>query len=160
MKLRRKAREMAVRVLYRLDMLGAGKVEGLVMEEELTPGAGKEADSSKKNARTPAVGKGMAYGETLVRGVLEKRDEIDALIERSSDNWKIDRMPVVDRNILRVAVYELMYNREVPYKAVIDEAVEIAKLYGAEDSGAFVNAVLDRARKEAPSKKLVANLDE
>ena len=82
----------------------------------------------------------------LVQGVRESQDEIDALIERFSQNWKIGRMPRVDRNILRVAVYELLHCHDIPPKVSINEAIDIAKRFGTEDSGAFINGILDSVR--------------
>ena len=88
------------------------------------------------------------YAEALVRGVLDKKDAIDRVIEISSDNWSVERMPLVDRNILRIAVYEMRYS-DVPFKVAIDEAVELAKRFGTDESGAFVNGILDRMHREA-----------
>ncbi len=79
----------------------------------------------------------------LVHGVISHRDEIDELLQRCSHNWKLDRMSVVDRNILRVGAYELLQrSRQVPRKVVLNEAIEIAKKFGSEDSGAFINGLL------------------
>lgn len=82
--------------------------------------------------------------EDLVRGVQNHRGQIDQLIEASSKNWRIDRMSRVDRNILRLATCELLLSAEVPRSVVLNEAIEIAKRFGAEGSAAFVNGVLDR----------------
>lgn len=79
----------------------------------------------------------------LVRGIIENQDTLDRTIEKYSKNWKMGRMPTTDRYILRIASYELMEG-ETPYKVVINEAIDLAKRYGTKDSGAFVNAVLDR----------------
>lgn len=82
------------------------------------------------------------FAEDLVRGVGEHRVEIDAAIERFAIDWAIDRMPVVDRTVLRLGVYELLHRADIPVGAVISEAVELAKRYSTEDSGRFVNGVL------------------
>jgi len=82
----------------------------------------------------------------LVQGVYDKRAEIDPIIERHSDNWKIGRMPCVDRNVMRIAVYEMIYREDIPPKVSINEAIDIGKKYGAEDSGAFINGILDAIR--------------
>ncbi len=87
---------------------------------------------------------GRAYAEEIVRGVAAAREEVDARLVEASTNWRLERMTRVDRNILRLSAWELAFRREVPRAVVIDEAVELAKAYGAEDSGAFVNGVLDR----------------
>ncbi len=83
----------------------------------------------------------------LVEGVVKYMDEIDDLIHSSSKNWKISRMGIVDRNIMRIALYEMLYCPDIPAKVSINEAVEIAKKYGTKDSGAFVNGILDRIRE-------------
>jgi N utilization substance protein B len=82
----------------------------------------------------------------LVEGVREFQHEIDALIERFSENWKISRMSRVDRNVIRVAVYELLYCDDIPPKVSINEAIDIGKRFGTEDSGAFINGILDSVR--------------
>ncbi|MEW6078593.1 MAG: transcription antitermination factor NusB [Thermodesulfobacteriota bacterium] len=85
---------------------------------------------------------------TLVRGVREKRQQIDTLLVEHSQNWKISRMSGVDRNIMKIAVYEMMYCEDVPFKVAINEAIEIGKQFSTEDSGAFINGVLDSIRKK------------
>jgi N utilization substance protein B len=79
-----------------------------------------------------------------VRGVQLEKAVIDGLIQRTSTNWKLERMARVDRNILRLAVYELLRRPEVPVKVTLNEAVELGKKYGSEESSAFVNGILDR----------------
>jgi transcription antitermination factor NusB len=79
----------------------------------------------------------------LVLGVYEKRPELDRLIIRASKNWRLERMPYVDRSILRMATFEILYMEDVPPKVSIDEAVDIGKRFGTEDSGSFINGVLD-----------------
>lgn len=88
-----------------------------------------------------------AYLLELVDGVSAHQEELDSLIARYAQNWRLDRMVAVDRSILRLAAYELLYQSEVPPKVVLNEAVELAKQYGTEESGAFVNAILDRIRQ-------------
>lgn len=80
----------------------------------------------------------------LLRGVSAHREEIDRLIEGHSEHWRLERMPPVDRNILRIAAFELLYCEEVPPRVSVNEAVELAKRFGSEDSPAFVNGILDR----------------
>ena len=80
---------------------------------------------------------------SLVRGVICNKPQIDQTIETFSSNWKISRMGFVDRNILRIATYELLFCPDIPPKVTINEAVDIGKLYGSEDSGAFINGILD-----------------
>ncbi len=81
-----------------------------------------------------------------MEGVASHLEELDALIVRYSEHWRLERMAAVDRNLLRLAAYELLYQPKIPSKVVINEAVELAKRYGAEDSGAFVNGILDHIR--------------
>lgn len=87
----------------------------------------------------------VEYCEKLVFGVMSNRENIDATIQKFSPHWKLSRMDKVDRNTLRIAAYELIYeNTEVPPKVVINEAVEIGKVYGNADSAAFINGILDK----------------
>lgn len=79
----------------------------------------------------------------LVKGVIANKPQIDQTIEAFSSNWKISRMGCVDRNILRISTYELLFCPDIPPKVTINEAVDIGKLYGTEDSGAFINGILD-----------------
>lgn len=89
------------------------------------------------------------FTEELVRGVLEYREEIDDLIQKYSQHWSPGRMAVVDRNILRLAIFEILHRREIPPKVTINEFVEIAKKFSTEESGAFVNGILDRTYHES-----------
>jgi transcription antitermination protein NusB len=132
MNIRHKAREIALQILYKVDIAQneRGEVESYM--ESLHPGT-----------------EARRYCEGLVSGVMGKRGAIDGVIEGFSENWKMDRMAVVDRNVLRLAVYELLYVEDVPFKVVIDEAVELAKRYGSDESGAFINGVLDKVHREA-----------
>ncbi|MCL5884672.1 MAG: transcription antitermination factor NusB [Deltaproteobacteria bacterium] len=83
------------------------------------------------------------YLET-VRGVHAHRDEVDVLIRRAAENWRLERMPLVDRNILRLGAYEICRSPDVPYAVAINEAVDLGKRFGSEDSGSFINGILDR----------------
>ena len=87
-----------------------------------------------------------AFFFELVQGVQQKRSVIDALVEHYSANWKVFRMPRVDRNVIRVAVYEMLWIDDIPAKVTINEAVDIGKRFGTDDSGAFINGILDRIR--------------
>jgi len=84
----------------------------------------------------------------LIRGTLEHRDEADELIKKHAQNWELHRMAAVDRNILRLAIYEMLYRDDIPPVVSINEAIELAKAYGGADSGRFVNGILDRIRKD------------
>ena len=84
------------------------------------------------------------FAEELVQGVLSNEAAIDECIRSVSTNWKLERMALVDRNILRIAAYELMFRAEIPRKVSLNEAIEIAKRYGTEDSSSFINGILDK----------------
>jgi len=100
---------------------------------------------------------------SLVNGVLETRGEIDTLIERFSKNWEIHRMSCVDRNVMRIAVYELLYCEDIPPKVSINEAVDVGKKFGTEESGAFINGIMDSIRdalvNEGKLKKIATEAD-
>lgn len=91
-------------------------------------------------------GEPPAYLRELVDGVESHLEELDALMVRYSEHWRLERMTIVDRNILRLAIYELIYQPGIPPKVVINEAVEMAKRYGSEASGGFINGILDQVR--------------
>jgi N utilization substance protein B len=88
-----------------------------------------------------------AFAEQLVLGVIARRQEMDQVIAACAENWRIDRMAVVDRNVLRLAAFEMIFDKATPHAVVIDEAIEISKKYGSEDSATFINGVLDAIRK-------------
>jgi N utilization substance protein B len=90
----------------------------------------------------------------LVLGVLEHCQEFDRLIEQYSENWRLDRINMVDRNILRMALFELLYCEEIPPKVTINEAIDLGKRYGSEDSGSFINGILDRIQNEVVRKPI------
>ncbi len=107
---------------------------------------------------TPGDPEGKAYANELVNGVMSSINDLDERIAGASAHWRVERMTRVDRNVLRLGVYELAYRPEVPRAVALDEAVELAKRYGAEDSGAFVNGVLDQVadncgRVESPEER-------
>jgi len=87
------------------------------------------------------------YLAQLVQGVAAHQEELDRLLRQHSEHWRLERMAAVDRNLLRLALFELLHQPEVPAKVVINEAVELAKRYGSEESGSFVNGILDRVRE-------------
>ena len=127
MSIRRKSREMALQVLFCLDMLGEQSEHQI---EELC------------SLLNPSE-KVLPFGLLLVKGVAARKAEIDALVARAASNWKLSRMDVVDRNIIRIAVYEMCFGEGVPPKVAINEAIDIGKKYGTERSGPFINGVLD-----------------
>lgn len=96
----------------------------------------------------PGDVEGRPHAEAIVLGVVAERATIDARISRASDNWRIERMTRIDRNVLRLGTWELLHDSNTPKAVVLDEAVELAKRFGTEDSGAFVNGVLARIADE------------
>lgn len=140
---RRKSRELALQALYQGEL--AGKA-GLT-------------DFAEFCAHFQMPKKAMPYAELLLDGIREKGAEIDQLIRGSAENWRLERMSVIDRNILRLAVYELNFRDDVPNRVVINEAVELAKRYSTDDSGPFINGVLDgmaRTAVQGSGKRLPA----
>ena len=127
---RRRSREMAIQVLYQVDMAQSDIGEALRLFCEHF----KAPDSIRE------------FAHELANGVHRCREEIDALISRFSEHWRLERMSVVDRNILRLAIFELLYRPDIPAKVSINEAVDLGKKYGTEDSGSFINGILDRIR--------------
>jgi len=97
----------------------------------------------RRGTKFPEV---VRYGEQLVLGVEAQRDYLDDLICKVARNWKLDRMATIDRNIIRMALYEMLIRDDIPAKVAINEAVELGKRYGDSESGAFVNGILDRIR--------------
>jgi N utilization substance protein B len=97
-----------------------------------------------------------SFAERLVHGVLAHRDFLDRVVRASAEHWRIERMAVVDRNVLRMGVYELVYETDTPPVVVIDEAIEVAKKFGSVESGSFINGVLDDVRRRSRSGELRA----
>ena len=100
-------------------------------------------EMAEKPNRRYRIGEAMEYARTLFVGAVENRTQIDELLESGATNWRLARMSAVDRSILRTAVYELLYQGDVPQIVVVDEAIELAKRFGSEKSPSFVNGVLD-----------------
>ncbi len=146
---RRLSREMALQMLYQKELGNASLLEIVhhfnVMEFLIERFSDDEGASDPRRALV-RLGQGKAalpYALVLVQGALARQEEIDQLIREQAQNWRIERMPVVDRNILRLAVFELLEAEDVPKVVILDEAVELAKLYGSEQSARFVNGILD-----------------
>lgn len=97
---------------------------------------------------TPGDPEGRPYADALVRGILQRKEQLDERITAASENWRVERMARVDRNVLRLGTYELVEQFEVPRAVIIDEAVELAKRFGAEESSKFVNGVLERVAND------------
>jgi N utilization substance protein B len=127
---RRQARELALQALYFLEEQRGEPEQAL--------------DLFCRNFMPPR--KSRVFFLELVRGVQQTRAEIDRIVEIYSDHWKVFRMPRVDRNVIRVAVYEMLWLEDIPSKVSINEAIDIGKRFGTEESGAFINGILDRIR--------------
>lgn len=157
MSTRRRAREMALQMLYQSDV---GGVEGEQVLAEFRPAEysgeqlpadsppargsrGRPPTDSRSRHADAEMERALTYARSLVAGTLGHREEIDALIRQQAEHWRLERMPPVDRNILRLAVYEFLYETDVPKLVILDEAIELAKEFGSEQSGRFVNGLLD-----------------
>ena len=138
---RRKAREVALQLLYQLDV-----------QSESNP----EPHFPEFWARHPVDPDAREFGEVLVRGTKLHEPKIDELISQYTENWELDRMAVVDRNILRQGIFELLWLSDVPPKVTINEAIELGKKYSTANSGAFINGILDRVKDEAAKEREAA----
>ncbi len=137
---RRRAREAALQMLYQCEV-------GRVRPEDAIASYGEIEQAGR-----PATPDAEAFASVLVRGTVERAGEIDPIIAASASNWRPERMAVIDRLILRMAVYQLQHVSDVPAAVVISEAVELARRFGGEESGRFVNGVLDAIRKKLEQK--------
>jgi transcription antitermination factor NusB len=132
-KKRTRARELALQFLYQVDLVGTdakSEAEGFLREEE------RDAESRK-------------FALRLIRGTLEHKVQIDDIVQQVAQNWEISRMAVVDRNVLRLATYELLHCEDIPPKVAINEAIEIGKRFSTQNSGAFINGILDKIMNKA-----------
>ncbi|MGA2780844.1 MAG: transcription antitermination factor NusB [Smithella sp.] len=134
---RRKAREIALQVLYGLNFenIDVQKALDLFWSNFVAPKAAKE------------------FAAFLVQGTCEHKDELDKLIAGCSDNWSLGRMSKVDINILRLAVFEFLYCDDIPPKVTLNEAVDLGKTFGSENSGSFINGILDALNLKLNKKK-------
>lgn len=130
---KRHARELALQILFQTEFTTPVPYQDFLELFE---------DSTPKDV--------LDYADELIRGVKERRGEIDSILQASSQNWKVERMAIVDRNVLRLAVFEMKFGSS-PLKPsiAINEAVDIAKKFGTTDSGSFVNGLLDQVRRQA-----------
>ncbi len=135
MRKRTQSRGYALQILYQIDMTDDSVSTVLDRFWKDT-----ECDSEVRD-----------FSVQLVKGTFENLAEIDALIAEYSEHWDLDRMPTIDRNILRSAIYELLYRDDIPRKVVINEAVEIANTFSTPDSGKFINGILDKLMTRRPA---------
>ncbi|HEU4332871.1 MAG TPA: transcription antitermination factor NusB [Candidatus Eisenbacteria bacterium] len=153
---RSQGRELAFRAVYQADVTGEEAARCL---EEIVDEAGSadaRADAEEARAEgeegrgTPPVAEAArTFAATLVSELQTHREAVDALVTRTAVNWPLRRMAATDRSVLRLAVVELLHHAETPTRVALDEAIELAKKYGSETSGSFVNGVLDRIAHEA-----------
>jgi N utilization substance protein B len=138
MKLRTRSREVALQYLYQIDITSSHTDKTI---QDFFDHFLVEKDQDV-----------VPYAKELIDGVCENLVQIDGLLEKASDNWKVSRMSTTDRNILRIATYEMAYRSDVPYKVAINEAIEIAKRFGSPRFPAFANGVLDKVWNEISGK--------
>lgn len=130
MRNRSRARELALQILYQIDLRGDEIVEDL---DSILASTGKS-------------GRVVEFAREVITGVIARQEEIDARISDAAEHWHLMRMAVVDRNVMRLAVYEMLERDDIPPKVSINEAIELGKKYSTEQSGAFINGILDRIR--------------
>ena len=142
---RRRAREALLKMLYEMDVakLGLQEVKSVYWSHL------DHVDESAISGLEPEI---VEFANVSFEGVVHNLSEIDRIVETHSTHWRISRMNVVDRNILRMAVYELLYCQEIPPNVTINEAIELGKKFGTEDSGAFINGILDDIAKGLKNK--------
>ena len=132
MRKRRRAREWAIKILYQLEITRAEPIE--VLENFWQDF--KEIKEIKD------------FASSLILGVYQEIGQLDETISKYASNWSLERMAVIDKNILRLGTYELLFRKDIPPKVSINEAIDLAKKYGGEDSGSFINGVLDKIKQE------------
>lgn len=130
---RRHARELAAQFLYQHDIGGGELEESLALFWQ-----------TQQEVNDPA----RAFAEELIRGTVEHRSAVDEKIQKYTENWELPRIATVDRNILRLAMYEMLFRDDIPPVVSINEAVDIAKKFSTRESGAFVNGILDRLKAD------------
>ena len=152
---RREARERAVQFLFQYDLNPPANVEEALDQfwDSQRTAALAEDKGPATWGETPVLPPPTAeeaaartFAEPLIRGAIEHRDEIDEQIRKHAKNWELHRMAAVDRNVLRLAIYEMLYREDIPPVVSINEAVDIAKKFSTQDSGKFVNGILDRVK--------------
>lgn len=141
MGVRREARESALQALFSMDIQQNMSEQALLLFAEDFP--------------PPETGR--EFFERLVRGVIQLQPQLDKVIERFSSNWQVYRMSCVDRNILRIAAYEILYCHDIPYKVTINEAIDIGKEFGTDETGAFINGILDSIRIAFENKEITVS---
>jgi N utilization substance protein B len=167
---RREAREAALQFLFGRDLPPAGRAVASAREkggasrpgEPQQPAAAADsADHEDFWELRPAEPDVRRFCDQIVAGVLENQEKIDAILKKAAANYELNRITTVDRNILRIAIYEMLFRDEIPPVVSINEAIEIAKRFSTEESGRFVNGILDRVKKDLqrPLREPVSNAD-
>ncbi|MBZ4681811.1 transcription antitermination factor NusB [Thermodesulfobacterium sp.] len=131
--IRRKGREIALQILYQKELSNVSIDEVITLYKKFL------------NINSPEA---LKFGEELVRGIYENLEFIDSIIRKYTPSWPLERINVTDKNILRIAVYEMFFRPDIPEVVSINEAIEIAKIYGTDDSPSFINGVLDSIYKK------------
>ena len=152
---RREARERAVQFLFQCDLNPPADLEGALdhfwRSQQASAIAGEKGRATwgvEPEAAPPTIEEASvrSFAEPLIRGALENREAIDRTISSHAKNWELHRIATVDRNILRLAIYELLHREDIPPIATINEAVDIAKKFSTDESGKFVNGILDKIK--------------
>ncbi|HVL65913.1 MAG TPA: transcription antitermination factor NusB [Vicinamibacterales bacterium] len=133
---RRRAREAALQMLYQCEVGRAGAFESITTYWPARDAAGEVPEDLRE------------FANRIVRGTTDRREEIDGLLAAHAQNWRVERMAVIDRLVLRIAVYEMLAEARTPSKVIINEAIELARSFSGDESVGFVNGVLDAVRKE------------
>ena len=157
MRKRREARERALQFLFQYDLNPSANLDealnqfwdtarlAALQEAQTGPTYGAPVELPPPTPEEIAT---RMFADALVRGVLQRREELDGVIQRYAKNWDLPRIAVVDRNILRMAIHEILHRDDIPPVVSINEAIEIAKRYSTEQSGRFVNGILDKVKDE------------
>jgi transcription antitermination factor NusB len=143
-KKRTRARELALQFLYQVDVLKDGAIDELdafLRQEE------RDAETCR-------------FARRITEGTFERREKIDGIIQGVAQNWQISRMAVIDRNVLRLASFELLYCDDIPPKVAINEAIELGKRFSTANSGAFINGILDKIKSQSGAAPAVENGEE
>ena len=133
---RRKARTIALEIIY---------------QKEITNNSLDEIIKNRRRMGEYEIP--SEFSMSLVRGVVNHQEELNDLISNYANNWALDRMPLLDRNIIKISLYEMLYEQDIPFSVSINEAVELAKIFGTEDSRRFVNGVLGKIASELQASK-------
>jgi N utilization substance protein B len=133
---RRKSRELALQALYQWNI--TRQDPSLILDQQKVNFSPADEEDE--------------FAQQIIVGVLEHYNHIDELIEKFSEHWRLDRISIIDRNILRMAIFELLFREDIPPRVTLNEAIDLGKRFGSEDSSAFINGILDHIQKEVIHK--------